>query len=384
MAVTRDLVEDGDAEGFDPTHSVFGRATAFPGPDASSDVDMSATSIRTYLREIGRFDLLTAYEEVELARAIEGKPLHDALRALGVLEQSGGRRRTVDELLPEIIQKLERVKDKGRRALLARELLGGDDLRDLDAARRRLAEKFAAIARARRRLTEANLRLVVANANKYVGRGLSLLDLVQEGNLGLIRAVEGFDYHRGCRFSTYATWWIRNSIRRAIADQARVIRLPLQLDDTINRLLCTSRLLAQELGREPAEDEIADELAISPRRVRALMAFALAPASLDVPIGDSQARLLDLVEDPDAVRPADVVAVRMLRAEVENALDALTPRERRVLLLRYGLADGAPRTLREIGQRFGLGRERIRQIEARALEKLRQPWHRRRLRDYLD
>ncbi|HEV2216160.1 MAG TPA: sigma-70 family RNA polymerase sigma factor [Candidatus Dormibacteraeota bacterium] len=368
MAVASSLVEQGEGD------------RPLPGAaHAASD-----QAISQYMEEIGRFRLLTAGEELELSRSIQARPLRDALRALGVVEQSGGATRTVDELLPDIVQRLAHMRKTSKRARLVRELFGDEDPSDLDASRRCLVDRFATIAHARRRLTEANLRLVVSNARRYIGRGLSLLDLIQEGNLGLIRAVELFDYRRGCRFSTYATWWIRQAMRRAIADQARTVRLPVHLDDTLNRLLRTAQLLSQELGREPAEGEIADEMDISPRKVRALMSYAQAPTSLDAPVGNlQQARLVDLVEDRDALCPPDVVAINMLRVDVEDALDALTPRERRVLQLRYGLADGTPRTLREIGQRFGLGRERIRQIETQALEKLRQPWHCRRLRDYL-
>ena len=364
---------------------------AVPGllvEDAASDLERGAPSIRMYLDQISRFSLLTAQEELKLARVIEAKPLRDALRALGVIGQIDERRRTADELLPEILDRLPRIRRTRQRAELSRELLGVNDVSHVNGRREAALQHFSSrvdeIERARRRLTEANLRLVVSNAKRYVGRGLSLLDLIQEGNLGLIRAVEGFDHRRGCRFSTYATWWIRQSMRRAIADHARVIRLPVHLDETLNRLVRASQLLYQELGREPAEEEIADELAIGPHTVRNLLMYAQTPASLDAPIDEMHDdRLVDLVEDRAAVCPPDAVVVNMLRSDVEDALDALTPRERRVLQLRFGLVDGTPRTLREIGRRFGLGRERIRQIESTALAKLRQPWHCGRLRDYL-
>ena len=365
-------------------------AVASPDLLITPDLDASATAIRLYLKEIGSFRLLTAAEEVELARTIEAKPLRDALRTVGVADEVDGRRRTVDEMLPEIVQSLIHIRRKQQRALVARELLGLEDPSvlcgpfDYGAARRHLANRFAEISRARRRLTEANLRLVVSNAKRYVGRGLSLLDLIQEGNLGLIRAVEGFDHRRGCRFSTYATWWIRQSMRRALADQSRIIRLPVRLNEILNRVQRTSQLLYQKLGREPTFDEIANELDVSPRQVRLVLTFAEPPASLDAPIGDShEACLGDLIEDSEATRPPDAVSLTMLRSEVENALDALTPRERRVLQLRFGLVDGTARTLMEVGLRFGLGRERIRQIETKALGKLRQPCHSARLRDYL-
>ena len=211
-----------------------------------------------------------------------------------------------------------------------------------------------------------------------------MLDLIQEGNVGLIRAIDGFDYHRGFRFSTYATWWIRQSIRRALADQAHAIRLPLYTLETIYRLTCTSYRLSKELGREPSEEEIAEEMGISPSRAREVVRCAQAPTSLDAPIGkEGESRLGDIIEDHAVISALDVVSRRMLRSEVEDILDVLAPRERRVLQLRFGLVDGQVRTLGEVGKRFGVGRERVRQIEAGALCKLRQPLLSAKLRDYL-
>jgi RNA polymerase primary sigma factor len=270
--------------------------------------------VRMYLKEIGRVSLLTAADEVDLAKAIEA---------------------------------------------------GSDD--------------------AKQRLTEANLRLVVSIAKKYIGRGMSFLDLIQEGNMGLIRAVEKFDYHKGYKFSTYATWWIRQAITRAIADQARTIRIPVHMVETINKLVRTRRRLVQELGREPSDQEVAEELDMTAERVGEIARISLDPVSLETPIGEEEdSHLGDFVEDPDAVAPPDVASLTMLRDEMEDILDTLTPRERRVLQLRFGLIDGHQRTLEEVGKRFGVTRERIRQIEARALRKLRHPSRSRRLRDYLD
>ena len=384
------------------------------------DIEMDSASlddpVRMYLKEIARVSLLTAKDEVELAQAIEATPLHDALKALKVIEEFEGRQRSVEEILPDVIERLALVKRKGQQAHIAQELLGLTDMSRLPSlidaaaaerhrqangaarpqvraealeeyriARCRLTDRYERGREAKQRLTEANLRLVVSIAKKYIGRGLSFLDLTQEGNMGLIRAVEKFDYHKGFKFSTYATWWIRQAISRGIAEQARTIRIPVHVVEIINKLVRVSRRLLQELGREPTDEEIAEEMGITPDKVRNIIKVAQAPVSLETPIGEEEhSQLGDFVEDREAVSPFDAAWLSMLPSEVADVLDTLIPSERRVLQLRFGLIDGHSRTLEEVGKRCGVTRERVRQIEAKALRKLRHPSRAKKLRDHFE
>jgi RNA polymerase primary sigma factor len=297
------------------------------------------------------------------------------------LEESLRLRRVEWDLLPAAIQNM------------IRDTESWPDDAEVDRAFREQADRLrrrwdAEIERGRQAkvaLTEANLRLVVSVAKKYVGRGMSMLDLIQEGNLGLIRAVEKFQYHKGFKFSTYATWWIRQAITRAIADQARTIRIPVHMVETINRLIRTSRRLQQELGREPTSEEIGREMQMEPERVREILKISQEPVSINMPIGEEEdSSLGDFIEDHKMLAPADAASRQMLREQMEDVLGTLSDRERQVLLMRFGLEDGRARTLEEVGKAFGVTRERIRQIEAKALRKLRHPSRSKKLKDYLD
>ncbi|MFI7497714.1 RNA polymerase sigma factor [Streptomyces sp. NPDC049687] len=328
-----EALEEAPDETPEPVEAPPVRAADTSGP--SSDL------FRQYLREIGRIPLLTAAEEVELARRVEA----------GLFAEE--KLLNAPDLDSELAIDLDRLVVMGRMA--------------------------------KRRLIEANLRLVVSVAKRYVGRGLTMLDLVQEGNLGLIRAVEKFDYARGYKFSTYATWWIRQAMSRALADQARTIRVPVHVVELINRVVRMQRRMLQERGYEPTPDEVAGQLDLPPERVGEVLRLAQEPVSLHAPVGEEDdVALGDLIEDGDATSPVESAAFLLLREHLEAVLSTLGERERKVVQLRYGLADGRPRTLEEIGRIFGVTRERIRQIESKTLNKLRDHAFADQLRGYLD
>ena len=315
--------------------------------DPNSLIDTFGTDdpVRMYLKEIGKVNLLTSEEEVELAQTMTAGTI--AQEQLDELKNSG------EEIPDELRSQLERSIKQGDRA--------------------------------RQRLAEANLRLVVSIAKRYVGRGMQFLDLIQEGNLGLIKAVEKFDYTKGYKFSTYATWWIRQAITRAIADQARTIRIPVHMVETINKVIRVSRQLLQELGHDPTPEEIAEEMNIPTERVREILKIAQEPVSLETPIGEEEdSHLGDFIPDEDASEPAEAASFTLLKEQLVEVLSTLTPREEKVLKLRFGIEDGRTRTLEEVGKEFNVTRERIRQIEAKALRKLRHPSRSKKLKDFLN
>jgi len=315
--------------------------------DPNTLVDSFGTDdpVRMYLKEIGKVNLLTSEEEVELAKAMGAGV--EAAGQLAELEQSG------EKIPDEVRRELEALVKKGERA--------------------------------KQRLAEANLRLVVSIAKRYVGRGMQFLDLIQEGNLGLIKAVEKFDFTKGFKFSTYATWWIRQAITRAIADQARTIRIPVHMVETINKVIRVNRQLLQELGHDPTPEETAAEMNMPVERVREILKIAQEPVSLETPIGEEEdSHLGDFIPDEDASEPAEAASATLLKEQLVDVLSTLTPREEKVLKLRFGFEDGRTRTLEEVGKEFNVTRERIRQIEAKALRKLRHPSRSKKLKDFLN
>ena len=337
-------VEISDTEIEEPMAEVEEKREAETVENVAADIDLSAIdlddSISLYLKEIGRIPLLTAEQEVSLAKRMEA-----------------GRNAK------------RRMSKNGELSLDERDRLRST-IRDGQAAQEHLIK--------------ANSRLVVSVAKKYVGRGVPFLDLIQEGNIGLIRAVKKFDYRRGYKFSTYATWWIRQAVTRAIADQGRTIRVPVHMYEQINRLARVSRQLVQELGRDPTVEEIAEELGVSPKKVERTIKVSQRPLSLEMPVGEEDDSFLgDFIEDSEAPSPTDQASQQLLRDQIEDIFGSLTPREVRILQLRFGLVDGYSYTLEEVGKKFGVTRERIRQIEAQALGRLRHPSRSRKLRDFL-
>jgi RNA polymerase primary sigma factor len=342
--------------------------------------------VRMYLKEIGKVPLLTAAQEVDLARRIEAGEFATALRES--VEDDGkvdGKR--LREVAESVVAIREHQEEKfGKVEGIGRDSVGKTykpKTRDELNSFLRRVERDGQLAK--RKLIEANLRLVVSIAKRYVGRGMLFLDLIQEGNLGLIRAVEKFDYSKGYKFSTYATWWIRQAITRAIADQARTIRIPVHMVETINKLVRIQRQLLQDLGREPSPDEIGRQMGIPSEKVREILKVSQEPVSLETPIGEEEdSHLGDFIEDSDAVVPVDAASFILLQEQLESVLHTLSEREKKVIQLRFGLLDGHPRTLEEVGREFGVTRERIRQIESKTLSKLRHPSRSQKLRDYLE
>jgi RNA polymerase primary sigma factor len=344
--------------------------------------------VRMYLKEIGKVPLLTAAQEVDLAMRMEGGEY--AMELIGSIDGTGKveqkqLRRVVDSVVRIREHQLDpekRLRNEGiGRERIPRSYRPKTRLDCVDFLRR--VERDGELAK--KRLVEANLRLVVSIAKRYVGRGMLFLDLIQEGNLGLIRAVEKFDHSKGFKFSTYATWWIRQAITRAIADQARTIRIPVHMVETINKLARVQRQLLQDLGREPLPEEIGRQMGVPADKVREILKVSQEPVSLETPIGEEEdSHLGDFIEDSEAVVPIDAASFILLQEQLESVLHTLSEREKKVIQLRFGLLDGHPRTLEEVGREFGVTRERIRQIESKTLSKLRHPSRSQKLRDYLE
>ena len=342
--------------------------------------------VRMYLKEIGKVPLLTAAQEVDLARRIEAGEFATVLRELTEEEDRVDQKRLRQVTESVVAIREHQVEKFGKVEGIGRDRIGKTykpkTREALDDFLRRV-ERDGQLAK--RKLIEANLRLVVSIAKRYVGRGMLFLDLIQEGNLGLIRAVEKFDYSKGYKFSTYATWWIRQAITRAIADQARTIRIPVHMVETINKLVRIQRQLLQDLGREPLPEEIGRQMGIPADKVREILKVSQEPVSLETPIGEEEdSHLGDFIEDSDAVVPVDAASFILLQEQLESVLHTLSEREKKVIQLRFGLLDGYPRTLEEVGREFGVTRERIRQIESKTLSKLRHPSRSEKLRDYLE
>ena len=359
--------------------------------DTDSMMDSLSTDdpVRMYLKEIGKVPLLTAEEELELAKSmvIDEKAVQQTL--LEIVRDAGGVPAEVEAVLKELSLNAEdhkrflhQIREAGIEPHAEeRPELPEAHKAEMEALRRQIKEAK----NAKHRMTEANLRLVVSIAKRYVGRGMLFLDLIQEGNLGLIKAVEKFDYTKGYKFSTYATWWIRQAITRAIADQARTIRIPVHMVETINKTIRVSRQLLQELGHDPSAEEIAEEMNMPVDKVRDILKIAQEPVSLETPIGEEEdSHLGDFIPDEDASEPSEAASFSLLREQLEEVLDTLAPREKKVLELRFGIEDGRTRTLEEVGKEFKVTRERIRQIEAKALRKLRHPSRSKKLRDFLN
>jgi RNA polymerase primary sigma factor len=342
--------------------------------------------VRMYLKEIGKVPLLTAAQEVDLARRIEAGEFATDLRELTEEDDRVDQKR-----LRQVTESVVAIRDHQLEKFGKVEGIGRDRIgKSYKPKTREVFDDFLRRVErdgqlAKRKLIEANLRLVVSIAKRYVGRGMLFLDLIQEGNLGLIRAVEKFDYSKGYKFSTYATWWIRQAITRAIADQARTIRIPVHMVETINKLVRIQRQLLQDLGREPLPEEIGRQMGIAADKVREILKVSQEPVSLETPIGEEEdSHLGDFIEDSDAIVPVDAASFILLQEQLESVLHTLSEREKKVIQLRFGLLDGHPRTLEEVGREFGVTRERIRQIESKTLSKLRHPSRSQKLRDYLE